>query len=48
MIYVIDIFEIIYIIYSYNKLYIYVLKLLQHQEFQTEDDEREVRDLERC
>ena len=45
---VVDIFEIIYIIYSYNKLYIYVLELLQRQECQTDDEVREERDLERA
>ena len=41
-------FEIIYIIYSYTKLYIYVLELLQHQPCQTDDEVRELRDRERC
>ena len=45
---VVDIFEIMYIIYSYNKLYIYVLELLQRQECQTDDEVRELRDLERA
>ena len=45
---VVDIFEIIYITYSYNKLYIYVLELLQRLSCQTDDEVREERDLERA